>query len=61
MSLSRKLLGGFGIMLALTLLLSVGGVFVLHDLNATDLAGAQCVCSKVERNRFRTWTLSATT
>ena len=34
MSLSRKLLGSFGVMMALILLLSVGGIFVLHDLNA---------------------------
>lgn len=34
MSLSRKLLSSFGGMMALILLLSVGGIFALNDLNA---------------------------
>ncbi|HXK02202.1 MAG TPA: methyl-accepting chemotaxis protein [Verrucomicrobiae bacterium] len=34
MSLSRKLLGSFGVMMALILLLSIGGIFALRDLNA---------------------------
>jgi methyl-accepting chemotaxis protein len=47
MSLNRKLLGSFGIMLALILLLSVGGVLALHDLNA-DLDHAANVTARQE-------------
>ena len=45
MSLSRKLLGGFGVMMALMLLLSVGGMFALRDLNS-DLDRAANVTAR---------------
>lgn len=47
MSLSRKLLGSFGAMLALILLLSVGGVLVLRDLTA-DLDRAANINARQE-------------
>jgi methyl-accepting chemotaxis protein/methyl-accepting chemotaxis protein-1 (serine sensor receptor) len=47
MSLSRKLLGSFGAMLALILLLSVGGVMVLRDLTS-DLDRAANVTARQE-------------
>jgi methyl-accepting chemotaxis protein/methyl-accepting chemotaxis protein-1 (serine sensor receptor) len=47
MSLSRKLLGSFGAMLALILLLSVGGVLVLRDLTS-DLDRAANVTARQE-------------
>jgi len=48
MSLSRKLLGSFGVMLSLILLLSVGGVFVLRDLSA-DLDRAANVTARQQQ------------